>query len=151
MTHRTLPPEDLPSPSAPPRARQLFLYVLLPPIIFEAGFSLSRRHFFNNLGTILLFAVAGTLLSTFVIGQVLYMAGHRDAFASASGRVDALDFRLAEGIVRADLAPERKTITVQLSYMLILSCKDAATEKIRNSPDPQHGLEIWRLFLLFRS
>ena len=66
--------------------------MLLPPIIFEAGFSLERRHFFNNIGTIILFAVLGTLASTFVIGQSLYMAGHRELFASRSGTSDVLDF-----------------------------------------------------------
>ena len=71
---------------------ELFLYVLLPPIIFEAGFSLSRRIFFRNLATILLFAVVGTLLTTFVIGQSLYLVGSLGAFASPSGAVDALDF-----------------------------------------------------------
>ena len=71
---------------------ELFLYMLLPPIIFEAGFSLSKRHFFGNLETILLFAVVGTLASTFVIGQTIYAVGGAGAFVSEDGFVDALDF-----------------------------------------------------------
>ena len=71
---------------------ELFLYILLPPIIFEAGFTLSKRHFFGNLGTILLFAVVGTLASTFVIGQTLVAVGSTGTFRSSSGRADALDF-----------------------------------------------------------
>ena len=39
---------------------EFFLYLLLPPIIFEAGLSLSRHHFFANFATIMLFAVVGT-------------------------------------------------------------------------------------------
>ena len=31
---------------------ELFLYIMLPPIIFEAGFSLSKHYFFGNLGTV---------------------------------------------------------------------------------------------------
>ena len=52
----------------------LFVYFLLPPIIFEAGFSLIKRPFFRNLGTILLFAVPGTVLTMLVIGGSLYAA-----------------------------------------------------------------------------
>ena len=73
-------------------SRQLFLYVLLPPIIFEAGFSVSRKLFFNNFATILLFAVVGTLLTTFVIGQACQIAGRAGLFRTADQ--DALDFRV---------------------------------------------------------
>lgn len=69
---------------------ELFLYVLLPPIIFEAGFSVSRRFFFNNLATILLFAVPGTILTTFAIGQACQLAGAAGWFRHHDE--DALDF-----------------------------------------------------------
>ena len=53
-----------------------FFYVLLPPIIFEAGYSLQRRLFLRNLGPILLFAVVGTLISTVAIAALLQLGGH---------------------------------------------------------------------------
>jgi NhaP-type Na+/H+ or K+/H+ antiporter len=42
----------------------LFFFILLPPIIFEAGYTIKQGNFFNNFGTILLYALAGTLIST---------------------------------------------------------------------------------------
>lgn len=52
---------------------QLFFFLLLPPIIFEAGYSLRQKEFFSNFWTITLFAVAGTIVSTFVIGFLVYL------------------------------------------------------------------------------
>ena len=72
---------------------ELFLYLLLPPIIFEAGFSLSRQYFFNNLLTILIFAVLGTLMTTFVVGQACQIFGKAGTFRT--GDEDALDFRVS--------------------------------------------------------
>lgn len=69
---------------------EIFLYFLLPPIIFEAGFSLSKRHFFLNLATILLFAVVGTLATTVLIGGAAQALGAAGWFRA--GPADALDF-----------------------------------------------------------
>ena len=51
---------------------ELFFFLLLPPIIFEAGYTLRRKNFFRNLGTITMYAVVGTLISTFVVGYFTY-------------------------------------------------------------------------------
>jgi sodium/hydrogen exchanger 8 len=45
-----------------------FFDILLPPIILEAGYSLEKRKFFKNLGTILSLAIIGTVIATFVSG-----------------------------------------------------------------------------------
>lgn len=44
-----------------------FLY-MLPPIILDAGYFMPNRLFFDHLGTILLFAVVGTIFNTLSIG-----------------------------------------------------------------------------------
>ncbi|KAG7397479.1 Sodium/hydrogen exchanger 3 [Phytophthora boehmeriae] len=54
---------------------QILFLGLLPPIILEAGFNTQRKGFFSNFMAILLLAIVGTLIATFVTGGVLIWLG----------------------------------------------------------------------------
>ena len=45
---------------------------MLPPIIFEAGYSLQTKQFFDNIVAITLYAMFGTLISTFIVGYLTF-------------------------------------------------------------------------------
>eukprot|EP01094_Clydonella_sp_ATCC50884_P000057 TRINITY_DN10054_c0_g1_i1.p1 TRINITY_DN10054_c0_g1~~TRINITY_DN10054_c0_g1_i1.p1 ORF type:complete len:654 (-),score=179.77 TRINITY_DN10054_c0_g1_i1:516-2477(-) len=52
---------------------EIFFLVLIPPIIFEAGFALDNNAFFSNVFLILAFALVGTFINTVFMGIVLFL------------------------------------------------------------------------------
>ncbi|XP_042226063.1 probable Na(+)/H(+) antiporter nhx-9 isoform X2 [Homarus americanus] len=73
-----------------------FFFVLLPPIVLESAYSLHDRSFFDNLGTVLVFAIVGTMFNIFAIGPSLY--GLR-----AAGAMGDITFSFTEILVFSSL------------------------------------------------
>jgi NhaP-type Na+/H+ or K+/H+ antiporter len=58
---------------------ELFLSVLLPPIIFEAALSVSKVEFKRRRGAIFMFSVFGTIISTFSTGLMVHYGSKASA------------------------------------------------------------------------
>lgn len=54
---------------------EFFFLFLLPPIIFQSGFSLSPKPFFSNFGAIATFSILGTFIASVVTGVLVYLGG----------------------------------------------------------------------------
>ena len=54
----------------------LFFNYLLPPIVLDAAYSLYDRDFLYNIGSIITFAVIGTLFNVFTVGFGLYFINY---------------------------------------------------------------------------
>ena len=52
----------------------IILYVFLPALIFESSYNLDARRLIHNIGPVLTLAVPGLLISTFLIGSILWWA-----------------------------------------------------------------------------
>ncbi|VDM20900.1 unnamed protein product [Hydatigera taeniaeformis] len=62
----------------------MFFHFLLPPIVLDAAYSLYNRTFLDYLGSILIYAVIGTVLNFLIIGPLMYGLDKAGAMGSSS-------------------------------------------------------------------
>jgi len=70
----------------------LVYFILLPFIIFDAGFSLARGRFFRNLAPIALLALVGTIANNLLFGGALCLFGAMGADVAVRGFGEAMLF-----------------------------------------------------------
>jgi hypothetical protein len=80
----------------PPCCPQMFFEVLLPPVIFNAGFSIKKKNFFRHFTTLTLFGVVGTFMTAGLIaaGEWLVVASSSSCCCCAAGTMSCQLHRL---------------------------------------------------------
>jgi NhaP-type Na+/H+ or K+/H+ antiporter len=63
----------------------IFFNLILPPIIFSAGYNLRRKSFFKYMWYILLFGIVGTLISFSIIAPLTYLFNKMNLFVIKAG------------------------------------------------------------------
>ncbi|XP_068140089.1 LOW QUALITY PROTEIN: sodium/hydrogen exchanger 3 [Drosophila tropicalis] len=84
-----------------PLTPNTFFFYMLPPIILDAGYFMPNRLFFDNLGTILLMAVVGTIFNIATIGGSLYACGLCGIYGDESATPELMDIFLFASLISA--------------------------------------------------
>ena len=53
----------------------IFMILLLPPIIFESGYNMNKKPFFKNFGTVLAYSFLGTFIAIFTSSVLFWVVG----------------------------------------------------------------------------
>ena len=75
-----------------PLTPNIFFLYMLPPIVMDAGYHMPNRLFFDNLSSILLYAVLGTIWNALTIGFCLYVCAQTGLFGVELPLLDTLLF-----------------------------------------------------------
>ncbi|KAL5279242.1 SLC9A1 family protein [Megaselia abdita] len=84
-----------------PLTPNTFFFYMLPPIILDAGYFMPNRLFFDNLGTILLMAVVGTIFNIVTIGGCLWACGLTGIYGGADDTPAFLDTFVFASLISA--------------------------------------------------
>ena len=82
-------------------AAEVFFIYLLPPIILEAGYFMPNRPFFNNIGTILLFAIFNTIFNVLLTGLTLWAFSFTSLYGENSDKFEALSLFVFASLISA--------------------------------------------------
>ncbi|KAL0211857.1 hypothetical protein RCL1_005483 [Eukaryota sp. TZLM3-RCL] len=77
----------------------VFFVILIPPIILEAGYFLSKLFFFYNLGTIVLYSIVGTVINAILTGAALFALSEMGLMRTSLGLSLAIAFASAVAAV----------------------------------------------------
>ncbi len=99
---------------------ELILGILVPPLIFEAAFHLPLQDLRQNLRPILTLATAGVLLTTFIVGGIIYFgAGLPLSYAIVFGAIIAATDPVAViALFRAIGVPKRLQVLLEGESLL---------------------------------
>ncbi|KAG8200344.1 hypothetical protein JTE90_028526 [Oedothorax gibbosus] len=75
-----------------PLTPNVFFLYMLPPIVLDAGYYMPNRPFFDNLATILLYAVVGTVFNAMAVGASLWAVGLTGLFGVEMPLLDTFLF-----------------------------------------------------------
>ena len=82
-----------------PLTPTVFFMFMLPPIVFDAGYFMPNRLFFDNIISILVYAVIGTVWNALSIGITLWAIGTTGVFSYKE--LPLMDMLLFSSIVSA--------------------------------------------------
>ncbi|KAK1162572.1 sodium/hydrogen exchanger 9-like [Acipenser oxyrinchus oxyrinchus] len=88
---------------------EVFFNILLPPIIFNAAYSLDKRPFFHNFGSVLTYAFFGTVISCIVIGAIMF--GFVQIMSNL-GQIEAMDLFFTDCLYFGALMSATDPVTV---------------------------------------
>lgn len=133
--------------SVGPLTPDVFFLFMLPPIVLDAGYYMPNRSFFDNLGSILTYAVLGTVWNALTIGLCLWAAGLNGLYGTPVPLLDALLFSSIISAVDpvAVLAVFEEIHVNDVLYILVFGeslLNDAVTVVSANTPSLSELLAI---------